>query len=61
MQNRLSQVLSLLVSACFAAFAATAVAAPAAARHQQLSNGSAHEMPTKQYCKEHPTDPRCKK
>ena len=61
MQKHLSQILSLLGSACFAAFAATAVAAPAAASHQQLSNGSSHEMPTKEYCKQHPTDPRCKK
>jgi len=61
MQQRLSQVLALLTSAVFAAFAMTAVAAPASASHQQLSSGGAHAMPTKEYCKSHPTDPRCKK
>ncbi|MDA8107280.1 MAG: hypothetical protein M0015_01455 [Betaproteobacteria bacterium] len=61
MRQYVSQVLSLLVSAVFATFAMTAVAAPTSASHQQLSNGGSHAMPTKEYCKQHPTDPRCKK
>lgn len=62
MRQFVSQVLSVLVSAVFATFAMAAVAAPASATHQQVSSGGgAHAMPTKEYCKQHPTDPRCKK
>jgi uncharacterized membrane protein len=51
MRSRLARVLSMIVSACFAALALSAVAVPAA---------NAQGKVTKEYCKTHKDDPRCK-
>lgn len=52
MQELASRVLTTIVSACFAALALSAAT---------VSTANAQDKTvTKQYCKEHPTDPRCK-
>lgn len=52
MQRQLAKFFTAVVTAAFAAMAISAVAVPTA-------NAQGSKV-TKQYCKEHPKDPRCK-
>jgi len=51
MQKQLSKIFTAVVTAAFAAMAISAVAVPTA---------NAQGKVTKEYCKTHPKDPRCK-
>jgi hypothetical protein len=51
MQRQISKMLSVIVSATFAALAISAVTVPTV---------NAQGKVTKEYCKTHQTDPRCK-
>jgi len=51
MQRHLSRVFAFLVSLSLATFATTAVAG---------TSGKEQDKVTKEYCKEHPDDQRCK-
>ena len=51
MQKQLAKFFTAVVTAAFAAMAISAVAVPTA---------NAQGTVTKEYCKEHPKDPRCK-
>ena len=51
MRRQLVRALGTIVSACFAALALSAATVPAA---------NANDKVTKEYCKTHQNDPRCK-